>query len=95
MAVDKVLLVLDTLSKLPWVEIVEGLSRTYGFIHKKVVAELDGTKGFLIWDFVVWNEITFAEDAKDGKIISFFTSISDKETEDKWNELVALYGVPK
>lgn len=63
----------------------------YGFIHDKKEAEIRGIRGFLVWDFIVWNEITF--DCMDGNIISFFTSGSDEETQTRWNELVDRYGI--
>ena len=66
------------------------IERTYGIVHRNTTAEINGKKGFLIWDYIVWNEITFKDE--DGNITSFFTSISDKETEKVWDELVKKYG---
>ena len=54
-------------------------------------AEINGIRGFLVWDFIVYNEITF--DDAEGNIMSFFTSMSDDETEAEWNRLVRKYGV--
>lgn len=65
--------------------------KMHGLIHKRVEAEINGIRGFLVWDFVIYNEITF--DDLEGNIISFFTSISDDETEAEWNQLVKKYGV--
>ena len=73
--------------------IIEGgkkLKGIYGPIHKRVPAKIKGIEGFLIWDYIVWNEITFKSD--EGEIWSFFTSFSDQETEDVWNELAKRYG---
>lgn len=67
------------------------ISKIHGFVHKRVEAKINGIQGFLVWDFVVYNEITF--DDVDGNIMSFFTSISDDETEAEWNRLVKKYGV--
>lgn len=66
------------------------LDKNYGFIHKRIEAKVDGKKGYLIWDYIIWNEISFLDD--EGKSMTLFSSISDKETEEVWNELVLKYG---
>lgn len=63
----------------------------HGIVHKSTTAEINGVKGFLVWDFIIYNEITF--DDMDGRCYSFFNSVFDEETELKWNELVAKYGI--
>ena len=68
----------------------EIMDKSYGFIHKRSPAVIDGKSGFLVWDYIVWNEITFEDDK--GKMYSFFTSVSDNETEQVWNELMEKYG---
>lgn len=72
-------------------KIIERASKTHGFVHKRAEAEINGIRGFLVWDFIVYNEITF--DDAEGNIMSFFTSMSDDETEAEWNRLVRKYGV--
>ena len=67
------------------------ISKAHGFVHKRAEAEINGIRGFLVWDFIVYNEITF--DDSEGNIMSFFTSMSDDETEVEWNRLVRKYGV--
>lgn len=67
------------------------VQKQHGLIHKRTAAEVYGKKGFLVWDYIVFNEITF--DDMDGNMLSFFTSPSDEETERVWNELVNKYGV--
>lgn len=73
------------------IEMKEVLKGTYGFIHKRTPAKIKDKDGFLIWDYILWNEITFKSD--DGDIWSFFTSPSDKKTKAVWNELVQKYGI--
>lgn len=63
----------------------------HGIIHKRIEAKICDIQGFLVWDYIVWNEITF--DDEYGNIISFFNSISDKETKKVWNQLVDRYGI--
>lgn len=72
-------------------DIVDGVKNTYGLIHKRAEAEVDGKKGFLIWDYILYNEISFQ--AEDGSSLSFFSSFSDEETEIEWYRLVKKYGV--
>ena len=67
------------------------ISKAHGFVHKRTEAEINGIRGFLVWDFIVYNEITF--DDAEGNIMSFFTSTSDDKTEVEWNRLVRKYGV--
>ena len=68
-------------------------SKLHGFIHKTEEAEIGGIRGRLVWDYIVYNEITFDDAA--GNIISLFTSISDKATKAEWNRLVDEYGIKK
>lgn len=65
--------------------------KKWGIIHKRVNAEIYGVRGRLVWDYIVYNEISF--DDLDGDVISLFTSISDKKTEVEWNRLVNKYGI--
>jgi hypothetical protein len=75
------------------IELVKAASRTYGKVHKAWPARMNGTDGLLIWDYIVWNEITFKA-TESGDISSLFTSVSDTETEARFNELVQEFGVP-
>ena len=63
----------------------------HGIIHDRAEAKIGDIQGFLIWDYIVWNEITF--DDEYGHVISFFNSVSDKETKKAWDKLVAKYGI--
>lgn len=87
--------ILKIIAQLPvgeWMEQVKEVAgRTYGLIHRSVTAEIHGTKGFLIWDYIIYNEITFKDNA--GNIISLYRGFNDKDTEKQWNELVKKFGV--
>lgn len=72
-------------------DIEKGVKSTYGFIHKRTTAEVNGKTGFLIWDYILYNEISFQDE--EGNIISFFHSASDEKTEAEWNNLVEKYGI--
>ena len=67
--------------------------RKPGFVHDRTEAQIQGMDGFLVWDYLLYNEIYF--ETLDGKMISFYSSISDEETKRKWDKLVELYGVRK
>ena len=68
-------------------------SKLHGFIHKTAEAEIGDIRGRLVWDYIVYNEITF--DDAEGNIISLFTSISDKATKAEWSRLVDEYGIKR
>jgi hypothetical protein len=65
--------------------------RKYGIVHKRDTVEINGVKGFLVWDYIVFNEITFED--MNGDLYSFFTSMSDEKTEAEWNRLIEKFGV--
>lgn len=71
---------------------IHGLGAIPGFVHKRRPAEILGVKGWLVWDYIIYNEIFF-EDAEQKISVTFFQSISDAKTEEEWNELVERYGI--
>lgn len=74
-------------------KIQKHVAKSYAFVHKRTRAEIAGKQGYLVWDYFLWNEITFKEDdAFGGKMYSFGNRFSDKQTEELWNELVKKYG---
>ena len=77
---------LELIAKLPmrdWMEQVKkAAGRTYGLIHKSTAAEIHGVKGFLIWDYILYNEITFKDNNEN--IVSLYRGLSDRETEERW-----------
>jgi hypothetical protein len=64
--------------------------RKFGIVHKREAVEINGIKGFLVWDYIIYNEITFED--MDGNMFSFFSSFSDKKTEEEWNRLIQKFG---
>ena len=64
----------------------------YGVVVKTQNAVYAGKKGTLVWDYIIWNEISFVED-NTNKSESLFKSLSDSETEAKFAELSRVYGV--
>lgn len=74
-------------------KLLQAASRTYGAVHKAWPARMNGTDGYLIWDYIAFNEITF-HSPKMKEITSLFTSVSDEKTEARFAELVQEFGVP-
>lgn len=76
------------------------LGRGFGFIEKKAKVNIDGVPGKLVWDYILWNDITFetkmkknGEMGKKKKQYVLYSSWSDKKTKKKWKKLIAEYGV--
>ncbi|MBE6911095.1 MAG: hypothetical protein E7473_01080 [Ruminococcaceae bacterium] len=82
---EEIILILSDLAK---AAVKEG---KYGFIHKTASINFKGKKGRLVWDYILWNELTF-EDLETGLKYSLGQSASDKKTEQMFNQLVELYG---
>lgn len=61
-------------------------------MHTKVVKResliIAGIYGELVWDYFLFNEITF--DVENEKY-SLFTSISDIKTSDVWHSIISKY----
>lgn len=74
-------------------ELVVDAIRTnpYGIIHDSHAVSMFGKDGWLKWDFIIWNELTF-EEIDTGNKHSLFTSISDKDTKERFDLLVKQYG---
>lgn len=70
----------------------EGLG--FGIIHKTCDVVMDGNKGSLVWDYIVYNEISFVND-KTRETKSLFQSISDNKTEKEFERLSEKYSVGK
>ena len=67
-------------------------SKPYGVVHDSVFVNIDGQKGRIVWDYIIWNELTF-EKENTGEKISLFSSMSDDETQKKFDEYKKQYGV--
>lgn len=52
---------------------------------------MNGQKGRIVWDYIIWNELTFENEQ--GEKASLFTSMSDTETKEKFDLLVDKYGI--
>lgn len=67
-------------------------TKPFGIVHRTAPINYGGKVGLLVWDYVIWNELTFL-DYEDKSKQSLFNSISDNETEARFNEIVSRYGI--
>lgn len=81
------------LKAIPWAKVISKVKKTNMIIEKQTEAEINGVRGFLIWDYLIYNEISF--DASDGTVLSFYSGLSDEKTKAEWNRLVERYGLYK
>ena len=75
------------LEAIPIEKILKYVSKQFGAIHRTEAITINGDKGFLIWDYILFNEITFVISSTN-QYISMFTSISDSKTEEWFNEIL-------
>lgn len=67
---------------------LEGLG--FGVIYEVCDVVVDGNKGYLVWDYIVYNEISFVNE-KTKKTKSLYQSISDSKTEKEFERLKKRY----
>lgn len=85
--------VIKELAEFALVETIEAIKKKkYGIIHKKAPVKYNGIEGNLVWDFILFNELTF-EEKETGEKHSIKISASDKETEEIFNSFVEKYGI--
>ena len=71
----------------------------YGIIHKQAFIEYNGKKAKLVWDYVLWNELTVevfntvSDTDKDVNTVKYSIAekISDSEMEKMFNEILEKY----
>lgn len=73
-------------------EAIRIATRTYGIVHKSTPAIMNGCKGFIIWDYILYNELTFLN-SETGEIVSLYHSLSDEKMEKRYQEFAHKYGV--
>jgi len=64
----------------------------FGIVHKTAPIMINDEKGLLVWDYVIWNELTFVDQATKSKQ-SLFNSVSDNKTQEEFDRLVSKYGI--
>ena len=72
--------------------IMSRIGRAMGVVHKAEPATINGQPGYLVWDYVIYNEITFLPQDPKHDAVSLLTSMSDDVTSKRFDELVAKYG---
>ena len=66
-------------------------SKPYGLVRKRARIRYANKSGDLVWDYLLFNEITF-EDDETHKKISFGIRWDDEEMGETFDEIVAKYG---
>lgn len=67
-------------------------SKPFGIVHDAAPIKLNGKYGLLVWDYVIWNELTFVDEETKEKR-SLFNNMSDEATKAKFAEYVLKYGI--
>lgn len=76
------------LDKKSLAKFLEGLG--FGVIHKYRAGIMNGKSGYLIWDYILINEISFVT-SSNREVWALFKSVSDKETEEEFTRLSQMY----
>ena len=69
--------------------ILDSIGKTFLIVKKGAPVVYKGEQGFLIWDYLLFNEITFVSSSTQN-YISLFTSMDDNATENEFNRLLGL-----
>ncbi|MDD3021250.1 MAG: hypothetical protein PHX61_09805 [Alphaproteobacteria bacterium] len=86
-AVSAALALQTTAELFAWIK----TEKPFGIVRDTSEIRYMGKTGLLVWDYIVWNELTFV-DAETKTKQSLFTSIHDDETKQKFDALVHKYG---
>ena len=63
----------------------------YMIVEDSAFVCVGGKKGRIVWDYLVYNELTFETD--DGVKYQLYTGFSDKETKKRFDAFVSKYGI--
>ena len=67
-------------------------NKPFGIVYDTAPICYGGELGLLVWDYIIWNELTFVDQKTKSKQ-SLFNDFSDKRTREKFDELVSKYGI--
>lgn len=75
------------------IKVIKGLRPSFGIVHKAKIVEKEGTvKGYLVWNYLSFNEISFIEvDGNNHQTL--FSSTCNKETEEQFEILCNEYEI--
>ena len=66
-------------------------TKPYGIIHKTHPITFEGRPGNLVWDYILYNELTF-EDRETKEKMRLAIKLNDKDMEDLFNRIVEADG---
>ena len=92
--IDKVIKVLESIAKIAGAvdAVNESTKDKYGIIRKRAPIKYLGKEGYLVWDHLLLNELTF-EDSETGKQYSLGLSPFAEKIEEIFDEMVKRYGI--
>lgn len=75
------------------VKLIQASERTIGVVECSRPAVVNGRTGFIVWDWMVLNEVYFAPDDPKARPQSFWTGTSNRRARREFDEAVRRYGV--
>lgn len=60
--------------------------KPYGIVKKRELLLFDNEKYWLVWDYIIWNELTL-ENVKSGQKASMWQGMSDEEAQNQFDEI--------
>ncbi|MFI3210689.1 MAG: hypothetical protein R3Y64_06530 [Peptostreptococcaceae bacterium] len=66
------------------------ISKKFGIIEDNQPVIINGKKGFLVWDYIAFHEITFI-DSESTEHVSMYRSFSKSKTKNKYDELLKQF----
>lgn len=75
-------------------DLINHISKQFGVIVDNQPVRINGDDGFLVWDYILFNEITFVN-SRTQQYTSMYTSFSDNKTRDKYNQLLSKFSPEK
>ena len=71
-------------------DLINYISKQFGVIVDTQPVRINGEDGFLVWDYILFNEITFVN-SRTKQYTSMYTSFSDNQTRAKYNQLLSKF----
>ncbi len=66
----------------------------YGIVKERIPVKMFDKTGWVVWDYIIWNELTFEYVEEDKAVkMSLFQDISDRKTEERLRKIEEKYGI--
>lgn len=68
--------------------------KPYGIVKERIPVKIFEKSGWVVWDYIIWNELTFEYVEEDKTVkMSLFQDISDRKTEERLRKIEEKYGI--